>query len=199
MIMDPMLMEEGGYNLMSSSFNTKYANEIKELFGMLIENETAHNGMESKGKYAENIKRFTDYRTYLTFDLIVTDEEGVEQRLSKTMLKKSGGETQIPFYISLLASFAQVCQVQNKSKNNTIRLIILDEAFSKMDGERIRECIPLLRRFGLQAIFSAPPDKIGDVADLVDRNIAVYKEGHHSYTKYFDPKQIDEELLEADV
>lgn len=199
MIMDPMLMEEGGYNLLSSSFNDKYANEIKELFDMLIENETFQINAENKVKYEENIKKFTDYRTYLTFDLIVTDEEGVEQRLSKTMLKKSGGETQIPFYISLLASFAQVCNVQYKSKSNTIRLIILDEAFSKMDGERIRECIPLLRRFGLQAIFSAPPDKIGDIADLVDRNIAVYKDGHRSYTKYFDPKQIDEELMEDDV
>lgn len=199
MIMDPMLMEEGGYNLLSSSFNDKYANEIKELFDMLIENETFQINTENKVKYEENIRKFTDYRTYLTFDLIVTDEEGVEQRLSKTMLKKSGGETQIPFYISLLASFAQVCNVQYKSKSNTIRLIILDEAFSKMDGERIRECIPLLRRFGLQAIFSAPPDKIGDIADLVDRNIAVYKDGHRSYTKYFDPKQIDEELMEEDV
>ena len=64
-------------------------------------------------------------------------------------------------------------------------MIILDEAFSKMDGERIRESIHLLRRFGLQAIFSAPPDKIPDIAPLVDRNIAVYKDSSHSFTRYF--------------
>ena len=130
-----------------------------------------------------------------SFDLIVTDEQGNEQRLSRTLLKKSGGETQIPFYIALLASFSQVCRIRNRSQNNTIRVIILDEAFSKMDGERIQESIHLLRRFGLQAIFSAPPDKIPDIAPLVDRNIAVYKDSRHSFTRYFDHKQM-EELVE---
>ncbi len=124
--------------------------------------------------------------------MIVTNEKGEEQRLSKTLLKKSGGETQIPFYIALLASFSQVCRIQN----NTIRIIILDEAFSKMDGERIQESIHLLRRFGLQAIFSAPPDKIPDIAPLVDRNIAVYKDSYHSFTRSFNPKEIEEELDE---
>ena len=128
--------------------------------------------------------------------MIVTDEQGNEQRLSRTLLKKSGGETQIPFYIALLASFSQVCRIRNRSQNNTIRVIILDEAFSKMDGERIQESIHLLRRFGLQAIFSAPPDKIPDIAPLVDRNIAVYKDSRHSFTRHFDPKQM-EELVEA--
>lgn len=115
---------------------------------------------------------------------------------ARTLLKKSGGETQIPFYIALLASFSQVCRIRNRSQNNTIRVIILDEAFSKMDGERIQESIHLLRRFGLQAIFSAPPDKIPDIAPLVDRNIAVYKDSRHSFTRHFDPKQM-EELVEA--
>jgi ABC-type multidrug transport system fused ATPase/permease subunit len=75
-------------------------------------------------------------------------------------------------------------------------IIILDEAFSKMDGERIQESIHLLRRFQLQAIFSAPPDKIPDIAPLVDRNIAVYKDSRHSFTRNFDPKEIDESLME---
>ena len=69
----------------------------------------------------------------------------------------------------------------------------MDEAFSKMDGERIRESIRLLRRFELQAIFSAPPEKIPDIAPLVDRNIAVYKDNRHSFTRYFDPKEISDE------
>ena len=126
-------------------------------------------------------------------DLIVTNEQGEEQRLSRTLLKKSGGETQIPFYISLLASFSQVCRIRSKGKDNTLRLIILDEAFSKMDGERIRESIPLLRRFGLQAVFSAPPGKIADIAPLADRNIVVYRKGKSSFTRHFDAEQILEQ------
>ena len=195
MIMDPLLMDTGGWNIASQSFNQKYQKEIDELFQLLIFNET-NVSAERRAEYEKSIRKFTDYKTYLVFDLIVTDEQGNEQRLSRTLLKKSGGETQIPFYIALLASFSQVCRIRNRSQNNTIRVIILDEAFSKMDGERIQESIHLLRRFGLQAIFSAPPDKIPDIAPLVDRNIAVYKDSRHSFTRYFDPKQM-EELVEA--
>lgn len=191
MIMDPLLMDTGGWNIASQSFNEKYQKEIDELFRLLILNET-NVSAERRAEYEKSIRKFTDYKTYLVFDLIVTDEQGEEQRLSKTLLKKSGGETQIPFYIALLASFSQVCRIRNKNQNNTLRVIILDEAFSKMDGERIQESIHLLRRFELQAIFSAPPDKIPDIAPLVDRNIAVYKDSRHSFTRHFDPKQIEE-------
>lgn len=195
MIMDPMLMDTGGWNVASQSFNEKYQKEIGELFQLLILNET-NVSAERRAEYEKSIRKFTDYKTYLVFDLVVTDEQGEEQRLSKTLLKKSGGETQIPFYIALLASFSQVCRIRSKNQNNTIRVIILDEAFSKMDGERIRESIHLLRRFGLQAVFSAPPEKIPDIAPLVDRNIAVYKDSRHSFTRNFDPKEIEAGFLE---
>ena len=191
MITDPLLMDTGGWNIASQSFNEKYQKEIDELFQLLILNET-NVSAERRAEYEKSIKKFTDYKTYLVFDLVVTDEKGEEQRLSKTLSKKSGGETQIPFYIALLASFSQVCRIRNKNQNNTLRVIILDEAFSKMDGERIRESIRLLRRFELQAIFSAPPEKIPDIAPLVDRNIAVYKDNRHSFTRYFDPKELEE-------
>ena len=56
-----------------------------------------------------NVEKFTDYRSYLDFDLIVTNKEtNEEQRLSKMIKKKSGGETQTPFYIAILASFSQL-------------------------------------------------------------------------------------------
>lgn len=59
--------------------------------------------MNTRSEIERNIAKFTDYRTYLKFDLIVTDGEGRKQHLSKTLLKKSGGETQTPFYISVLS------------------------------------------------------------------------------------------------
>jgi len=198
MIMDDMLMQEG-YNLMSDSFNERYSTLIKELFEKLIQNESTVQSNDTK-KNSNNKLDLTDYRTYLTFEMWVKGTDGIEQRLSKTMSKKSGGETQIPLYIALLASIAQVCNVKYKTRNNTIRMIMMDEAFSKMDGERIRQCIPLLRKFQLQAIFSAPPEKAGEIATLVDRNIAVIKESNrHSFTKYYDPKQLEEEIDDGEL
>ena len=87
-------------------------------------------GKDLRSELERNIAKFTDYRTYLKFDLIVTDGEGRKQHLSKTLLKKSGGETQTPFYISVLASFAQMYRTNDTSntKNQTVRLIVFDEA-----------------------------------------------------------------------
>jgi uncharacterized protein YPO0396 len=191
MITDDLLLE--GYNVASHVFREKHKDAIEELFKRIVDVDFEMDA-ETRAEIEKNIKRFTDYRTYLKFDLIVTDEEDRNQRLSRTLNKKSGGETQTPFYISVLASFAQLYRVRHKNESgNTVRLIIFDEAFSKMDSERIQESIKLLRRFGLQAILSAPPEKIGDIAPLVDRNLCVFRSGDRSYVKAFDSKKLIEE------
>ena len=59
-------------------------------------------------------------------------------------------------------------RVKNEKNNNTLRLVIFDEAFSKMDSTRIKEVVPLIKSFGLQAILSTPSEKIRDLANSVD-------------------------------
>jgi uncharacterized protein YPO0396 len=189
MIIDPMLLE--GYNLLSSQFNAKYKDEIAELFS-IITNDGASSKTKERDDYEKRVQAFTDYRTYLSFDLEVINREGEAQRLSKTIGKKSGGETQTPFYIAVLASFAQLYRVGRDRTANTSRIIIFDEAFSKMDGERIVRSIELLRQFNFQAVLSAPPDKIGDIATLVDRNLCVLREGKQACVRSFDPKKLEE-------
>lgn len=101
-------------------------------------------------------------------------------------MKKSGGETQTPFYISVLASFAYLYRVNEPGElSNSARLIIFDEAFSKMDSGRIKESIKLLRRFGLQAIVSAPSDKVGDISPLVDETLVVLRGKNNSQVQLF--------------
>lgn len=195
MFMDEALLDVGGgLNLYSESFFEKYQMEIDELFDKLIVNDSQRASAERMAQYEKDLARYTDYRTYLVFDLIVEDRDnGSQQRLSRTLLKKSGGETQLPFYIALLASFSQVCRIgqKNPSTSNTVRLVIFDEAFSKMDAERIRESIRLLGRFGLQAIFSAPSDKIGDIAPLVDNILVTFRDSRHSFVRRFEPGDLE--------
>ncbi len=163
MLVDPMKME-GGYNLFSEQFNLKYKDEIAELFA-IITNEDGGGKAQGKSDYDKRVQMFTDFRTYLTFDLESVNRDGESQRLSKTMGKKSGGETQTPFYVAVLASFAQLYRVADEIKTqNTARLIIFDEAFSKMDGERIIRSVQLLRQFHFQVILSAPTEKVGTLA-----------------------------------
>ena len=113
----------------------------------------------------------------MKFDLETTDRNGSVQLLSKTMSTNSGGEIQTPFYIAVLASFAQLYRVNDQSSfGNTSRLVIFDEAFSNMDSERIIESVRLLRRMRLQAIISTPPDKLPDIAPQADRSLMVCKD-----------------------
>lgn len=184
MFTDDLIMGSG-VTLMSGIFEDKYKEEIDELFSVLIYDKDTLSGKDLKN-YEQKIALYVDYRTYLTFDLIVTDQDGESQRLSKTMTKKSGGETQLPFYIALLASFSRACKIGSRVMSNTMRLIILDEAFSKMDGERIQESIRLLKKFQLQAIFSAPPEKIPDISPLVSNTLVVNREKNSSYVMTFE-------------
>jgi len=187
MLVDPMKME-GGYNLFSEQFNLKYKDEIAELFA-IITNEDGGGKAQEKSDYDKRVQMFTDFRTYLTFDLESVNRDGESQRLSKTMGKKSGGETQTPFYVAVLASFAQLYRTGRDKTQNTARLIIFDEAFSKMDGERIIRSVQLLRQFHFQVILSAPTEKVGDIGTLVDRNLCVLREGKHTCVKAFDPRK----------
>ncbi|UNK20783.1 hypothetical protein MNQ98_12560 [Paenibacillus sp. N3/727] len=190
MIVDPMLLE-GGYNLLSDQFNAKYKDEIAELFA-IITNEGTGSKAQERDDYEKRVQAFTDYRTYLSFDLEVINREGESQRLSKTLGKKSGGETQTPFYIAVLASFAQLYRIGRDKTANTSRIILFDEAFSKMDGERIVRSVELLREFNFQVVLSAPPDKIGDIATLVDRNLCVLRVGKQACVRSFDPRKLEE-------
>lgn len=162
-----------------SKFLEKYKDVMEDLFRQI--SDTGNN--DSKVNVLKNIEDFTDYRSYLDFDLIVTNKiTNEEQRLSKMIKKKSGGETQTPFYISVVASFAQLYHVHDEGEiANTIRLIIFDEAFSKMDRERIIEAVKLLRKFNLQVILSAPPEKIGDISSLVDETLLVSRDRNSSH------------------
>ncbi|MDR1353406.1 MAG: AAA family ATPase [Treponema sp.] len=187
MIVDPMLLD-GGYNLLSEHFNAKYRDEIAELFA-IITSEGDGRRSEGRDDYEKRVQIFTDYRTYLSFDLEVTNSEGESQRLSRTMGKKSGGETQTPFYIAVLASFTQLYRIGRDRKAGTVRIIIFDEAFSKMDSERITSSIELLRKFNFQVILSAPSDKIGDIAPLSDRNLLVFRDKKNSSVVSFDPRK----------
>jgi uncharacterized protein YPO0396 len=178
MIMDPDLMEESG-GLFSISFLSRYGALIEALFSRIVSSDDSQLNERKQSARQANIQRYTDSRTFLQFDLETTDQNGNVQLLSKTLNTKSGGETQTPFYIAILASFAQIYRVNDASSfGNTMRLVVFDEAFNKMDSERIVESIHLLRKMKLQAVICTPPDKLPDIMPEADRTLLVLKDGY---------------------
>ena len=160
-------------NLFTMEHENQYGEIINDLINIFIppDNATPEQMEEAK----RNMDRYADYRTYLSFDmqqLIQNEDEVIKIRLSKMLKKNSGGEGQNPLYVALLASFAQAYRISLSPKiqrNPTIRLVVLDEAFSKMDAEKVASCIELIRGLGFQAIISATNDKIQNYVENVDK------------------------------
>ena len=167
-----IMAAEEGETIFSYDFRQKYKDTIENLFSQL---EMKYS---SDSAAAEAVDRLSRYSTYLSFDLLSIDANGITEKLSRTINAKSGGEIQTPFYVAMLASFAQLYKV-NDTRNqtdNTMRLLVFDEAFNKMDPERISESIMMLRKFELQAIICSPSDKAGDISPLCDRTLLVDKQ-----------------------
>lgn len=163
---------ENQLNMFTMEHEDQYGEMMNELINIFIppDNATREELEETK----KNMDKYADYRTYLSFDMqqIVQGEKDMTIGLSKMIKKNSGGEGQNPLYVALLASFAQVYRINQSPKiqrNPTIRLVVLDEAFSKMDAEKVASCISLIRGLGIQAIISATNDKIQNYLENVDK------------------------------
>lgn len=104
-------------------------------------------------------ERLTDFRRYLSYDIEVRHGDGNTSKLSKIMGQTSGGETQTPFYVTIAASFVQLYRINQRSGRPTIRLVAFDEAFSKMDQDRIGATLELFQSFKLQIITATPLER----------------------------------------
>ena len=70
---------EEGYNLWSQSFEEEYKEEMEDLFAKL----TAY---DDKGEKV--LAEYTDYRSYLDYDIIVEKKDGTINVFQRFMVKK---------------------------------------------------------------------------------------------------------------
>lgn len=187
-------------NLFTMNHEDQYGELMNELINIFIppENATKEELEEAK----KNMDKYADYRTYLSFDMqqIVKGEKDMTIGLSKMIKKNSGGEGQNPLYVALLASFAQVYRINQSAKMQrtpTIRLVVLDEAFSKMDAEKVASCISLIRGLGFQAIISATNDKIQNYLENVDKTF-VYANPNKKHISIQEFERAEFEELKAE-
>ena len=163
-----------GESLFSGAFNERHREVIEELFDKL----TAEGENSSK-----ILEEFTDYRTYMDYDIRISHGDGDYSYYSKVCEEKSGGETQTPFYVTVAASFMQL--YNNNIGGDAIGLILLDEAFNNMDDERIAGVLDFFGRLPLQIIVAAPPDKIQYIQPTLKHTLLVLKDSAGSYVENF--------------
>ena len=161
-----------GINLWTSAFEEEYKEEMADLFDKLM-------AKDDNGK--KIVEEYTDYRSYLDYDIEIHKRDGSIQRFSDIYGEKSGSETQVPYYVAIAASFYQLYRY-----GNSIRIILLDEAFDKMDDERIQSMMEFFNGLGLQVILATPPAKIEVIGEQVGTVLTAIRVGQNSIGEEYD-------------
>ena len=163
---------EGDKNLWTDMFEAQYRDEIEDLFAKL---------MVSADDGDKVINEYTDYRSYLDYDIEIRKKNGQKQRFSDIYAEKSGSETQVPYYVAIAASFYQLYRF-----GNSIRIMLLDEAFDKMDDDRIQSMMDFMNGLGLQVILATPPSKIEVIGEHVDTILTAIRVGTGSIVEEYE-------------
>jgi chromosome segregation ATPase len=124
-------------------------------------------------------ERLIDYRRYLDYDIEITHADNRVSRLSKIVNQTSGGETQTPFYLTIAASFVQLYRIGERTGRPTMRLVAFDEAFSKMDQDRIGATLDLFQYFKLQIVTATPLERCEYLVPKICTNLVLTSVGDH--------------------
>ncbi|MFT4175870.1 MAG: SbcC/MukB-like Walker B domain-containing protein [Luteolibacter sp.] len=148
------LVEKGlnpGLELFASGAREEIENAKAELMAAIENNEDPR------------FQKKLDYRYYHHWDIQATPTgkgEGAAISLNKNAKKQSGGENQAPFFVAMLAAFQRVYDIGRREDRQNLGIVIMDEAFSKLSGDRIDACLALARNFGLQLVMAFPEDRL---------------------------------------
>ncbi len=119
------------------------------------------------------LDRISDYRHYRRYEIYKKPKDKEKIALSKYGTG-SGGQLETPAYIIRSAAVTSAFKFNEGSSH--CRMVLVDEAFSKMDETRSREVINYLTEaLGLQLIFIMPTSKSGPFLDLISNQVVFTK------------------------
>ena len=122
-----------------------------------------------------------DYREFFEFDIeIETDDPvtGVTKtvgHLSKRVGPGSGGEHRAPLYVIAGAALSSAYRMDENNQDG-LRLILLDEAFDKMDTPNIVATMRYLEKLGLQVLMASPGENLPTLTAFLHRYFEIMKD-----------------------
>ena len=133
---------------------------------VLLAKEELMKAVDAPDKGEDRVRRLLDYRNYHHYDLEMVPADKPDAppiSLGRSGRNLSGGENQAPFFISMLAAFRRVYDRGDRSsqRSQQLGLVVMDEAFSKLSGDGIDDCLALARSFQLQLVMAFPPERLG--------------------------------------
>jgi len=146
-----------GNSLFDAELSEKSTRVRDKLLAMLLDNDEQVAQRE--------LTRLSDYRHYRAYEIYKTPK-GKESIALSQYGTGSGGQLETPAYIIRSAAVTSAFKFNEGSSH--CRMVLVDEAFSKMDEARSREVIDYLtNKLGLQLIFIMPTSKSGPFMDLI--------------------------------
>lgn len=126
------------------------------------------NRIISQSNNEEVIRRFGDYRNYMTYEVLISNSVLDRAKLSLQTGFNSGAEVQIPYLLILLSALLLYYNKGEASISCT-RLVFIDEPFAKMDPGNVKIMLHFMKAQGLQVIFCSPDktETIGNECDVI--------------------------------
>ncbi|MBQ0780305.1 MAG: hypothetical protein KBT79_05820, partial [Thalassolituus oleivorans] len=128
---------------------------------------------DDEQKAMRELERISDYRNYRAYEIYKQPANKEPIALSQYGTG-SGGQLETPAYI--IRSAAITSAFRFNEGDTHLRVVLVDEAFSKMDETRSKEVINYLTEsLGLQLLFIMPTSKSGPFMDLVSNQFVFSK------------------------
>lgn len=147
-----------------------------------------------------------DYREFFEFDINILREDKnsgrrkVVSQLSKRIGHGSGGEHRAPLYVIAGAALASAYNVDDH-RDNGMRLILLDEAFNKMDIRNIIATMRYLESLGLQIFLASPGENLATLTAFLHRYYQILRDAEHNVVllERYDINSEARELMRSDL
>jgi hypothetical protein len=134
--------------LVTLAGEVRTAEQTAELTGLIKDQVNMAFTADPTAGYAEHLKAALDYRAWHEVGVIILGPEPGQERKISRRAKLSQGETRFVSYVTLFAAVdAYLTGLPDTAQ--ALRLILLDDAFAKVDDRTIGELMGLLVRLDI--------------------------------------------------
>lgn len=167
------------------------AGDIPEAFKELLDDKVAPGAGSVKSP-------LDDYREFFDFDIEILREDPITKdsrvvgHLSKRLGPGSGGEHRSPLYVIAGAALASAYRLDRGNRDG-LRLMLLDEAFNKMDMTNIIATMRYLEELGLQVFMASPGENLGTLTAFLHRYYDILRDAENN-TVMFEGHNVSEEI-----
>jgi energy-coupling factor transporter ATP-binding protein EcfA2 len=147
-----------------------------------------------------------DYREFFEFDIEIVREDPLTKarrvvgHLSKRLGTGSGGEHRAPLYVIAGAALASAYRLDSGHRDG-LRLMLLDEAFNKMDMTNIVATMRYLEDLGLQLVMASPGENVGILTAFLHRYYDILRDSDNNTVllEGYDVSAATRELFRSDL